>query len=254
MRFQKCTSFLGTCSIALFAALAPFSLVIPQSEAQPIYVSVAFPRTSVGSPRKAFGGGTRGPIQACVTGALPLTVLSPHSNIVTTVSAQPTLYWYIPRTPAKIADFLVYDEQGQIVYQTSFALKGVPGVVKLSFPRTLGLEIGQEYDWKLALRCNSIDEAENVAVGGTIKRTTLTSTQKAQLAAAKQPLKQAEVYAKAGVWQETIGILAQLRHNYPSDRNVNVAWQELLESVDLKDIANERLVGIVEPTTESKGH
>jgi len=242
MGYRTCSLFLGTCSIALFAALAPFSWVIPQSEAKPIYVSVAFPRTSVGSPRRAIGGGTRGPVHDCVTGALPLTVLSPHSNVVTTVSAQPTLYWYIPRTQAQVADFLVYDEQGQIVYHTPLSLKGIPGVVKLSFPRTLALEIGQEYDWKLALRCNPKDEAENVAVGGTIKRTALTSTQKAQLAAAKPPLKQVEVYAKAGVWQETINILAQLRHNSPSDRNVNAAWKELLESVDLKDIANEPLI------------
>jgi hypothetical protein len=236
MGYRKYSSFLGTCSIALFAALAPFSLVTLQSEAQPIYVSVAFPRTTVGSPRRAIGGGTRGPIQACVIGASPLTVLSPHSNVATTVSAQPTLYWYIPRTQAKVADFLVYDEQGQIVYQTPIALKGIPGVVKLNFPKSLALEIGQEYDWKLALRCNSKDEVENVAVGGTIKRTALTSTQKAQLAAAKQPLKQAEVYAKAGVWQETIGIVAQLRHDRPSDRNINAAWKELLESVGLKDM------------------
>lgn len=228
--------------MTLLAALAPFSLVTLQSEAQPIYVSVAFPRTSVGFPRRAVGGGTRGRLQACITGAFPLTVLSPHSNVVTTVSAQPILYWYIPRTQAKVADFSVSDEQGKIVYQTPIALQGIPGVVKLSFPRTLGLAIGQEYDWKLALRCNSTDEAGNVAIGGTIKRTALTSSQKAQLAAAKQPLKQAEVYAKAGVWQETIGILAQLRHNRPSDRNINAAWKELLESVDLKDIANERLV------------
>lgn len=242
MRYRNYSSLLGTCSIALFAALAPFSLVTPQSEAQPIYVSVAFPRTSVGGPRRAVGGGTRGPVQACVTSASPLTVLSPHSNVVTTVSAQPTLYWYIPRTQAKVADFLVYDEQGQIVYQTPIALKGIPGVVKLRLPRTLALEMGQEYDWKLALRCNSTDEGENVAVGGTLKRTALTSTQKDQLAAAKQPIKQAEVYAKAGIWQETISILAQLRHERPSDRNVNAAWKELLESVDLKDIANAPLV------------
>jgi hypothetical protein len=226
--------------MALLAALAPVSFVTLQSEAQPIYVSVAFPRTSVGSPRSTIGGGTRG--SACITGTSSLTVLSPHSNVVTTVSAQPILYWYIPRTPAKVADFLVYDEQGQIVYRTPIALNGIPGVVKLSFPRTLALEIGQEYDWKLVLRCSSTDEANNVAVGGTIKRTALTSSQKAQLAAAKQPLKQAEVYAKAGVWQETLGILAQLRRNRPSDRNINAAWKELLESVDLKDIANERLV------------
>jgi hypothetical protein len=50
------------------------------------------------------------------------------------------------------------------------------------------------------------------------------------------------VYAKAGIWQETISILAQLRHDRPSDRNINAAWKELLESVNLTEIANAPLV------------
>jgi hypothetical protein len=168
--------------------------------------------------------------------------LSPKNNVITTVSAQPTLFWYIPKTQAKSAKFVVYDNQGQLFYQTTVALQGIPGVVKLSLPKTLGLKIGQEYDWALMLDHNSEIEEPNSSVGGTIKRTVLTSTQKAQLAAARQPLKQAEVYAKAGIWQETISILAQLRHDRPSDRNINTAWEELLESVELKEIAKAPLV------------
>jgi hypothetical protein len=162
--------------------------------------------------------------------------------VVTTVSAQPTLFWYIPKTQVKTADFVVY-QRGQIVYQTQLALKGTPGVVQLSLPPTVALETGREYNWKLVFNCNPTGESGNTEmVEGEIKRTVLTSTQKSQLAAAKQPLKQAEVYAKAGVWQETINILAQLRRDRPSDRDVNAAWKELLESVDLKNIASEPLV------------
>ncbi|WP_041779842.1 DUF928 domain-containing protein [Allocoleopsis franciscana] len=171
-----------------------------------------------------------------------LTVLSPQNNIVTTVSDQPTLYWYIPKTEAKSADFVVYDPEGQLVYQTKVALEGIPGVVKLSLPRTVELKMGQEYDWTLALDQSPENEEQNRSVGGKIKRTALTATQKAQLAAARQPLQQAEIYAEAGIWQETISILAQLRHDRPSDRNINAAWKELLESVELKEIANAPLI------------
>lgn len=246
MANRKYRSLLGTLSVALCVALTPFSFVTPQLKAQAQSVTIRFPRTAVGAPRRAIGGGTRGPVQveapSCVATGSYLTVLSPQNNVVTTVSAEPTLFWYIPKTQAKFADFIVYDEQGQAVYQTALALKGIPGVVQLSLPRTVGLEIGQEYDWKLVLRCNSENEEENLAVGGTIKRTVLTSRQKAQLAEAKQPLKQAEVYAEAGVWQETISIIAQLRHDRPRDRSIDVAWKELLESVDLRDIVNQPLV------------
>lgn len=243
MGYQKYNSYLATLSVALGVALVPFSFETPQLRAQPLYVSINFPRTPVGAPRTAVGGGTRGePATSCVSSGSDLTVLSPQSNKVTTVSAQPTLFWYVPKTQAKSAEFLVNNEQGQVLYQTTMTLKGIPGVVALSLPKTVVLETGKEYDWKLALKCNQANQEEEVTVRGTIERTALTSTQKAQLAAAKQPLMQAEVYAKAGIWQETISILAQLRHDRPSDRNVNTAWKELLESVELKEIANQPLV------------
>lgn len=243
MGYQKSSSYLATLSVALCVALAPFSVQTPQLSAQPLYVSINFPRTRVGSPRSSIGGATRGPRPTSeVSNASYLTVLSPQSNVVTTVSAQPTLFWYIPKTQAKSAEFVVYDNQEQPLYQTTLALRGIPGVVKLSVPRSLGLKIGQEYGWTLRLDDNPEIEEQNRAVGGKIKRTALTSTQKAQLAAARQPLKQAEVYAKAGIWQETISILAQLRHDRPSDRTINAAWKELLESVELKEIANAPLV------------
>src|SRR5919202_2573140 len=241
MGYQKSSSYLATLSVALCVALAPFSVQTPQLSAQPLYVSIKFPRTPVGSPRSSVGGATRGDRPTSLR-TTSLTVLSPQSNVVTTVSAQPTFFWYIPQTQAKSAEFVVYDNQEQPLYQTTLALRGIPGVVKLSVPRSLGLKIGQEYGWTLRLDDNPEIEEQNRAVGGKIKRTALTSTQKAQLAAARQPLKQAEVYAKAGIWKETIRILAQLRHDRPSDRTINAAWKELLESVELKEIANATLV------------
>ena len=259
MRYQKSSSYLVTLSVALGVALVPFTFMTPQLNAQQLYAKLSFPRTPVGAPRITVGGGTRSSGPSCgVSKKSPLIVLSPQNNVVTTVSAQPTLFWYVPKTSAKSAEFVVYDNGGQTLYQTTLALTGTPGVVKLSLPPTVALETNKKYDWTFALKCNpnpnqnSADvriqdaddmvQAPDVMVKGSLKRTVLTSTQKSQLAAAKQPLKQAEVYAKAGVWQETLSILAQLRRDRPSDRDVNAAWKELLESVDLKNIASEPLV------------
>ncbi len=245
MKYQKYGSYLATLSVALSVALVPFSFLTPQLRAQQLYARITFPRTPVGTPRSSLGGGTRGsatPPPSCINENSPLIVLSPQSNVATTVSDQPTLFWYVPKTQAKSAEFLLSDNGGQIVYQTTLALKGIPGVVKLSLPKTVALKTGEKYAWTFGLKCNSDNEAPQVWVGGDIERTVLNSAQKAQLAAAKEPLKQAEVYAQAGIWQETISILAQLRHDRPGDRDVNRAWKELLESVDLKDIANQPLV------------
>ena len=130
MGYHKLSSYVATFSVAVCVALAPFCLETPQLSAQPLYVSIKFPRTPIGAPRRAIGGGTRGGESTY------LTALSPQSNVITTVSAQPTLFWYIPKTQAKSAKFVVYDNQGQLFYQTTVALQGIPGVVKLSLPKT----------------------------------------------------------------------------------------------------------------------
>jgi hypothetical protein len=114
--------------------------------------------------------------------------------------------------------------------------------VKLSLPATVSLETGKDYTWQLALICDPTDRSGDQVVEGLIERTALSSAQKTRLAAATDPLKQAEVYAQARIWQETIAILAQLRRDRPNDSNVTNAWKELLNSVELPAIATAPLV------------
>jgi hypothetical protein len=178
----------------------------------------------------------------CVKGGIPLTALTPTNNLVTTVSGNPTLFWYVPQTEAKSAQFEVVDNQEHTVYQTTLAVNGTPGVVKLSLPATVSLETGKDYSWSLALICNTGDPSDDSFVKGRIKRTELSSEQETQLAQATEPLKKAQVYAEAKIWQETLTILAQLRDERPNDSNVTAAWEELLKSVQLEAIAKEPLV------------
>jgi hypothetical protein len=50
------------------------------------------------------------------------------------------------------------------------------------------------------------------------------------------------VYAKAGVWQETLAIVAKLHYDRPNDSKITEEWKELLKSVDLEAIANASVV------------
>jgi hypothetical protein len=175
-------------------------------------------------------------------GNTPLTALTPSNNVATTVSANPTLFWYVPQSEAKSAEFVVIDNQKNEIYATTLALNGSPGIVKLSLPATVSLETGKDYTWQLALICDPTDRSGDQVVEGLIERTALSSAQKTRLAAATDPLKQAEVYAQARIWQETIAILAQLRRDRPNDSNVTNAWKELLNSVELPAIATAPLV------------
>jgi hypothetical protein len=244
MGWQKYLSYLAALSVVLSAEFLAFSLVRPQLRAQSLEVTLTFPPTSSrGAPTRTIGGGQRGE-RACLQGNYPLvTALTPRNNVVTTISPNPTLFWYIPQTEARTAEFVIKDDQEKDVYRTNLAIKGTPGVVKLSLPATVSLRTGKEYSWGLGLICDRANRSDDRVVRGVIERTQLTPQQRTKLAAAREPLKKAEVYAAAGVWQETLSLLAQLRRARPNDSKVSDAWTELLRSVQLNAaIANAPLV------------
>jgi hypothetical protein len=201
-----------------------------------------------------------------------LTALTPNNNVVTTVSGNPTLFWYVPKTEAKSAEFVLFDkvfdkdgEKLNEIYRTIVAVKGTPGIVKLSIPASVSLERGKQYIWKFSVICESENgggapfvagASENDGgapfVAGAIERTELNWMEQRKLAAAKEPLEKAEVYAEAEVWQETLSLMAQLRYERPYDFRVNNAWRELLSSVQLDAIASEPLVECCTVTQEMK--
>jgi hypothetical protein len=185
----------------------------------------------------------------------PLTALTPNNNVVTTVSGNPTLFWYVPKTQAKSAEFVLFDkdrEKLNEIYRTTVAVKGTPGIVKLSIPASVSLERGKQYLWKFSVICESENGGGAPFVAGAIERTELNWMEQRKLAAAKEPLQKAEVYAEAKVWQETLSLVAQLRYERPYDFRVNNAWRELLSSVQLGAIASEPLVECCTVTQEMK--
>jgi hypothetical protein len=185
----------------------------------------------------------------------PLTALTPNNNVVTTVSGNPTLFWYVPKTQAKSAEFVLFDkdrEKLNEIYRTTVAVKGTPGIVKLSIPASVSLERGKQYLWKFSVICESENGGGAPFVAGAIERTALNWMEQRKLAAAKEPLQKAEVYAEAKVWQETLSLVAQLRYERPYDFRVNNAWRDLLSSVQLGAISSEPLVECCTVTQEMK--
>ena len=261
MHCQKSLACLGTLAVALCIEGLTLSLAASQLRAQSIQVSLTFPPTQPrGAPSRTIGGGQRRggdePEEptVCLTSNLPLTAVTPNNNVVTTVSGNPTLFWYVPKTQAKSAEFVLFDDDGKElnkIYKTTVAVKGTPGIVKLHIPASVSLETGKKYLWAFTVKCFS-DPEDNPWVAGVIERTELNGEEETKLAATKEPLEKAEVYAEAEVWQETLSLMAQLRYERPYDFRVNNAWRELLSSVQLGAIASEPLVECCTVTQEMK--
>ena len=236
MQQQKYLSCIGTVAVTLCVEVLMIFSFSP-AKAQ----SITFPPTEQrGAPSRTVGGGQRGGA-SCSVGNPPLTPLTPDNNVVTTVSANPTLFWYVPKTQAKLAELVIMDSNLHQVYQTTVEVKGVPGIIKVNIPTSVALKTGKKYVWKFSLICNP-DRSLERFVAGWIERTELDMEAKTKLAKATKPLEKVEVYANAQVWQETLSILAQLHSERPHDPDVTGAWREFLTSVKLEEIATQPLV------------
>jgi hypothetical protein len=195
--------------------------------------------------------------------------VTPINYKVKTLLPNPTLYVYVPETKASSAEFIVVDENGDEIYDTTLALKNTPGIVSVSLPDTVTLTPGKEYTWQFAVVCNPKNRDRDEFVRGLILPTTvdllseeirqetgwvLTPQEKemlnpdelrknlAQLKTNPQEAKillqeQAQEYSEVGVWSETLTIVTQLSQAFPDDCNLANERKELFESVELNEIA-----------------
>ncbi|NJK36983.1 MAG: DUF928 domain-containing protein [Oscillatoriales cyanobacterium RM2_1_1] len=229
--------------IVAIAALGWVQLSLPA-------MSLEFPPSpNRGKPSNTAGGGTRGgpesENQVCTTGDIPLTALvPPEDEKVTTISANPEFFTYVPQTTAKQAQFLVVDEAGDAVYESTFDLPGEAGIVTVGLPERVNLEVDQSYTWQFIVLCNPNAPEDVEFVQGEITRTTLSQELRTQLNLAQAPLEKAELLAKERVWFDTLMMMAQLRESNQTE------WEQLLKSVDLEKLTTAPLTSCC--TTEEK--
>lgn len=195
------------------------------------------PETDRGAPTRTAGGGTRGDEeQFCTDGKTPLTAFMPtRKNVGITTASNPTFLFYIPKTTAKVAEFVLVTEGGEDIYITNFNLPENSGIVQFELPENIALQPNQYNQWQLALICNPKDRSDDEFIQGFIQRTELSEPVKQRLETADL-VEQAEIYAQEKVWNETIQIMAQLRDSQPA------AWKELLKSVGLEKFVSEPFV------------
>ncbi|MDY7015554.1 MAG: DUF928 domain-containing protein [Cyanobacteriota bacterium] len=202
-------------------------------------IAQSFPTTSVsltfptgdgrGAPGRTLGIGSRR--EGCIdpSSAISLTALTPTNNIVKTVAGNPSIYVYVPAVKGKEAIFRVIDKEAEdILYQTTVSLDSLPGIFKLSLPETVQLRSNVTYEWGFFIQCDPNNPLADEGIEGWLERAELTPEQEREIQqAAENPLEQAQLYAEAGVWNETLAIAVRVRNSHPT------AWAELLESVGL---------------------
>ncbi|NUN63586.1 DUF928 domain-containing protein [Pseudanabaena biceps] len=222
------------------ACLTLWSFSIAPAHAGDLHANILTVNTSVASytpaprpkPQRTEGGGSRGCINAP---SLTLQLLAPKDHTAFTVSAYPTLSWYIselPKLPLEIS--LVEEGVAQPVLVKQLDVKNA-GLMQFQLPKeTSGLEIGKQYRWTVSLICNSERPSQSFYARAWIERTSIPS-ESAKNISRLSAYDKALAYIQAGIWYDAI---TSISDSYSVDKNLDMAaslLQSLLQQVGLKE-------------------
>ncbi|MBD2436782.1 DUF928 domain-containing protein [Nostoc sp. FACHB-110] len=203
----------GILGLSLLSSIAP-------AQAQ---IRIKLP--NLGVPGRRVPGGSRG--ENCVAKNQRLTALVPKSNLALTTVANPTLYFYIPENKATELELIIQDENDQEVYKQNYKPNGSAGVVGINLPNNT-LATDKMYRWNFSIICNTQDRSLDKLVEGGIKRIENSSLMsKLEKASLQERL---NIFAEAGIWQDVLDTLAQLRYSHPQDTVFKEDWESLLTS------------------------
>jgi len=239
-------------------ALVPPAIANADPVTFPLRLAQIFePPPGQGAPGQTAGGGRRdaGRCEAIrlsegvaahqAVSRRSLTALIPNSNAGLTTAKQPSFFFYIPEVATQKAEFVLDTvENGKRKQVVAFqvALAGQPGVFKLTLPPDApSLNVNQDYFWAFSILCQSQGTLRDPLVSGKVRRVQVDATLAAQLDQATA-LEKVSLYARSGIWYEAITQLASLRQTQPNDSQLSQAWQTLLQSVGLQDVATAPLL------------
>ena len=189
------------------------------------------------SPATADGA-TRG---GCTQKEEFITPLMPKEKLGLTFNERPTFYWHISKSDAQAAEFMLLDDNDDLVYEANFKLPKKPGIFAFTLPSAApGLKSNKQYHWYLSVNCSSEETDDTVTVEGWVERTKPNLATRIKLNKL-EPKYRSQIYADAGIWHEAITNLAQQRCTTPNDSSIMLYWNQLLTSVGLSELISESL-------------
>ena len=172
------------------------------------------------------------------------TALVPENKRGRTVSDYPTFFFYLPQPNAELAEFILEDENRNLIYGQALTIKNLSGVIGVSIPANTNvspLEVGKNYTWKFTVVCDPEDRSSDQLETGIVRRVELSAEILGKLENANPRLK-TFIYAENGIWQDALSNLAVARRANPNEPVFQTDWETLLDSVTLPEIAKEPIV------------
>jgi hypothetical protein len=188
-----------------------------------------------GKPVKPTGGATRGS-----DNKIPLMFALTPDHVGQTVSAQPSLFWYLDRTPdaSMRIEFTLFDQMSdEPEVETVLAAPERAGIQRIRLA-DYGVELkpGSEYEWSVTLIVDPEKRSKDVVVTGWIDRIE-ESGKLSALLESESDANAAAIYAAEGIWYDSFAALSDQIDGNPSDANLRSQRADVLRQVGLDRVA-----------------
>jgi Domain of Unknown Function (DUF928) len=208
------------------------------------------PQRGIAGSRAAAASRTTCPIVSQPLTAIVPEYRSAQENQVwgLTKMEHPTFWFYVPYAKPALVDisFKLQDESNpedpKIIYQNAtIAPTSTAGMIRIALPKSSpNLAANRPYHWFLELNMGCTNGQRPIFVQGWIQKVELDRTLSKQIDRAT-PTEKVALYAENGLWHDALSTLANLRAAKPQDPGLTQDWQNLLESIGLRDLANQPL-------------
>ena len=181
----------------------------------------------------------------CPTVETAITALVPKTNWGTTLAERPTLWFYVPYQQGTLTLILKDEATAAIFARSDYPIEKGGGIMGFPLPETVpSLEINRAYRWQVYFSCDPDIEPRFTEVQGVVERVAIDSKFKRSLASMSTVSEKVNLYAKQGLWHETIAEIIVTRQKQPADPKLNELWLNLLADphVALEDFVSEPLV------------
>lgn len=227
-------------------ANTPENIIATEASNQAIESVSNFQPPDRGAPNRTADGGARGCGQ--------MTLITPGDRGATTISENPTFFWYLNPTPddptkyrpiQKLAVVLINEKEEEI-YAQMIDAPSETSIVSFKLPdnELPTIEPGKWYNIFIGAYnqenpniyepCNSLS--------AWVKRQVLTPEQQQELSLLTSPEQQWNFYIQHEIWYDALAILEELRLQNPDNPTLNQRWNQMLESIELGELANQPLL------------
>jgi len=197
-----------------------------------------------GTPTRGIrGSGSRGcPVaeamdQSSNSQDMMIALLVPDNHVGQTLSAQPTLFWFVSAPPEQTLEITLVEPKVAQPLLTQQVKVDRGGLMKLEIqPGQVELEAGKRYRWSVAIVCNPNRRSTDVLAQGWIERVSdvaALTPEEAGLPAQDR----AKLYAERGLWYDALREIASAYDIDPQNSLVQQELKGLLNQVGLDRVA-----------------